>query len=122
MITIQPETQKNILVAKASEHLTADDYKNILIPTIKELITRYDKINAVIEIDGSFKGWEAEALAEAFPFARKERHHLHRMAIVGSPTWLKGISTFLAHALGKDLKHFDNASLKEALAWAKEEK
>jgi len=117
MITIQPESQENIIVGKALEHITADDYNNILIPKIKEVLTQHDKINVVVEIDDSFKGWETEALSVAFSFACKEHEHLNRVAIVGAPFWLKGISTFLASTQGKDLHHFERGSLQEALAW-----
>ena len=122
MITLQPETEGNTIVVKASEHLTASDYKDILIPKIKELLTQHDKINAVIILEDSFQGWEPSALAEALPFALKEHHHIRHLATVGAPQWLTWISTLAGHLLIEELKNFDPASFQEALAWAKEEK
>ena len=122
MITIQPETEGNTIVVKASGRLTASDYKNILIPKLEEVLAHYDTINGVITLEDSFQGWEIAALRVALPFARKAHRHLRHMAIVGARPLLKGISIVAAPFLIKELRHFDHASFQTAIAWAKAEK
>ncbi|HLB34310.1 MAG TPA: STAS/SEC14 domain-containing protein [Chthoniobacterales bacterium] len=120
MITIQPETQGKVLVAKASNKLTAEDYETILIPKLQELMAEYEKIRLVIEIDPSFEGWEPSALWDGASFGLGHRKHLERVAIVGAPSWLKTASNFMSHFLPAELKHYDASALQEALAWVRE--
>jgi len=119
MITIRPESEYNILVIEASAKLTAKDYEELFIPKLDQLIQQFGKIRLVFYLNETFDGWELGAMWDDAKFGLKHKNDFERIAMVGGPRWLAGLTTMSAHFLHGELKAFEVTALEEAVAWVK---
>jgi len=56
MIEIMHETEGKTLVVKATESLTSQDYENVFIPQLNQLIEKFGKISVVFNLAENFTG------------------------------------------------------------------
>ncbi len=54
MIEIMSETEGKMLAVKATEKLTYDDYEEVFIPKLNQLIEEYGKIRVVMNFAENF--------------------------------------------------------------------
>ena len=120
MIEFLPESQKQLLVAKMLGRLTVEDYEQILIPKLDEIIGEYQKVRAVIIVDESFTGWELGALWEDAKYGLKHRHDFDKIAMVGASHWLEKAVKLGSVFIDSEVKTFDVDKLSDALVWINE--
>jgi len=117
MLELMPESRADILVLRASGHLTASDYEEMFIPLLEKLIKQYGHARVLLYLDEDFQGWEAEALWDDAAFGLRHRRDFEKIAVVGAPAWLEwGVRTGNALLEG-EARTFGPDDLSEALAW-----
>ncbi|MDD5462511.1 MAG: STAS/SEC14 domain-containing protein [Methylococcales bacterium] len=82
------ETEGRAFVVKATESLTSQDYENVLIPQLKQLIDKYGKIRAVLYLDENFTGWEPGAAWDDAVFDIQHRNNFEKLAVVSDKKWV----------------------------------
>jgi len=118
MFKILPESHDDLLVVKAHERLTVDDYEKTIIPKLNEMFKSYDKIRAMIIFDENFSGWNS--LHAAWDDAKIGIDHpndFSKIALIAAPSWMDwGVMIFGFFAKG-DFRFFPCGQKKDAMAW-----
>jgi len=120
MIEILPESEGNILAVKATEKLTDEDYKEVFIPRMDQLITEFGRIRLLISMAENFKGWEAEALWDDARFGTQHREQFEKIALVGGPKWVKWGVKLAGHFMPGAVKSYGKDESSNAWEWIKE--
>ena len=106
MIEVLPQSQSNIIGFEASDKLTDQDYKDVLVPRLEALLKEHSKVNLLLYMDKAFHGWEVGAAWDDAKFALEFRGKFDKMAIVGGPKWFEWGVKLDKHFMGAQLKTF----------------
>ena len=117
MIEILPGSHDNVLGIKASGKVTDADYKNVIIPALDDLLSRYDKANFVYYLSDEFKGFELGAMWDDLKYAGGHHDKFDKIALVGGPKWVEWTSKVCGHIVNTELKTFDDAEINAAWDW-----
>ncbi|MEW5856587.1 MAG: STAS/SEC14 domain-containing protein [Cyanobacteriota bacterium] len=118
MFQILPESEGNIIGLRAVGKLTDRDYREVLIPTLKELMNRdHGKIRLLCLMDEEFASVEAGAMWDDAKFFLLHKNDFEKMAIVGGPKWIELIMRLFAPLMKGDVKTFSVNQLREAWDW-----
>ncbi|MDX8397096.1 MAG: STAS/SEC14 domain-containing protein [Mariprofundaceae bacterium] len=119
MIEVMPETEKNILVVKATAKLTAQDYETVLIPHLEKILEEYGTIKVVLYLSPDFQGWELGAAWDDAKFGVQHRKLVDKIAVVGAKKWLEWITKAGAFFLSGEIKAYKECELLSAIEWVK---
>ncbi len=117
MIEILSKSNKNLLAVKATEKLTVEDYEEIFIPKLNELIQQYGKIRVLFYLSESFKGWKLGAMWDDAKFGMKHRNDFEKIAVAGGPAWVQWGTKIASHLLKCNVKTFKLKELQDAFEW-----
>lgn len=120
MIEILPESANNVLVARASGYLTADDYEKIFLPALNEKIEKFGKVRAALHLDEQFVGWELGAMWEDAKFGLQHRNDFDRVAVIGGPAWMEWASKIGGYFIDGEIRTFEPGKLQSAIEWVQE--
>lgn len=121
MITRMDIEPRYILGFRASGTLTAEDYRQVVVPELDRAISEYGTIRVIMKIE-NFKGWTAAAAIEDLKQLPKLRR-IDRMAVVGEENWdqwMTDLSKFFANFTDTDIRFFRENRMEEALGWIQE--
>jgi hypothetical protein len=119
MIEVLPESQGNVIGIKITGKLTAQEYEEVMIPTLEAAIQAHGKLNFLGLVDEDFHGMEAAALWDDTKFGLKHRKDFGKMALVGARRWMEWMMKFFAPMMAGEIKSFPREQLKEAWDWVK---
>lgn len=117
-IEIKRKAGDNIIEARITGKLKADDYENF-VPEIESAIKEHGKIRILLELI-DFHGWNAGALWEDIKFDVKHFNDIERLAIVGDRKWEKGMAIFCKPFTTAKVRYFDITELDRAQQWIRE--
>jgi len=111
------EAPENVAAFRAIGEITADDYKNVLIPEVTRLVEKINEINFLFLIDTEIKNFTAAAWMEDALLGLKNLGKWNRAAIVTDSdkaiTFTNGFSYFVPG----EFKGFAKDKYNEALNW-----
>ena len=119
MFYIMPESQGNIMGLRATGRLTDQDYQEVLLPSLENLLKQHGKIRLLCFLDENFAGLEPGAMWEDAKFFLPHRNDFEKMAIVGGPKWIEVIMKLFAPLMAGEMKTFPPEQLSEAWQWLK---
>jgi hypothetical protein len=119
MIEMLPESEGNTLVLRATGKLTDQDYKEVMIPYLENIIKQYGKARVVMYMDENFKGWNANAMWDDMRFGMSHRHDFERMCIVGGPKCVEWGTKLGKLMMSGEIKYYPANAYDEAVAWTK---
>ncbi|BBB29014.1 STAS/SEC14 domain-containing protein [Neptunomonas japonica] len=122
MLSILPDTAGDLIVVQASDSLTADDYKDVLVPLIEEKLPTYGPLRVVIYLDPSFTGMEAGAIWEDAKLGLSHTEDFLRVALVGGPDWIEWATKLGNHLIKGETQHFEERQFLQALHWVDDAK
>jgi hypothetical protein len=117
MIEILSRSHDNVVAIKVGGTLTASDYETVLIPKLDELLSKYDVVNILFEMDPSFEGWTLDAAWDDASIAIARREKLGRIAVVGGPKWVSWCMSAGAFLMKGEMKSFPLEKLEDAWNW-----
>ncbi len=120
MIEVLPQTNGNVLVIKATEKLTNEDYKDVLIPHLESIIKEYGRVRFLVDLSTNFDGWHVSALWDDVRFGVAHRNSFEKVAVVGGPKcaeWATKLSKILMNG---EIKYFEPNHYEEAYQWVNE--
>jgi hypothetical protein len=121
---IEPLTDlpDDVIGLRFSGHVTKDDYRNAILPPLKERIDRGEKVRLVVVIDKDFDRFEAGALWEDLRFGLGTGlRHLsswERMALVSDADWVRHSISLLGWLVPGEVRVFPVDQLDAATQWA----
>lgn len=119
MIEILPETEDRILVVKASEKLTRQDYEEIFIPQLNQRLDKYGSIRVLFLLSENFNGWELGAAWDDAVFGVKHRHDFEKIAIVSDQKWVKWATKVGSFFMDGQAATYASSELQDAVKWVK---
>ncbi|EKF73744.1 hypothetical protein A11A3_12298 [Alcanivorax hongdengensis A-11-3] len=97
--------------------LTADDYRQVLVPAIEAALAKHDKINFLYEIGPTFESFSAGAMFQDALVGLRHPLSWHRIAVVTSHEWIERMMDQASALIPGQVKVFDWAEQKDALSW-----
>ena len=121
MIEVMPESEGNMLVLWATGRLTDQDYKDVLIPRMENIIREHGKARLVMDMSGDFRGWQVAAMWDDFRFGMAHRHDFERMAIVGGPRCVEWGTKLAKLMMSGEIQCFPPNAREDAIAWSNQQ-
>lgn len=119
MIQIEHNTDRNLIVVRASGTLTTQDYENAIPELEHALELSEGPLRVMIRLE-DFRGWKIGALWRELEFDLKHREDFGRIAVIGE-TELENWGTSLSAPFANAQMQFFPASRElEAAAWLAE--
>ena len=121
MLTIIEGLPDHVIGIEVTEKLRAEDYLEQLIPLVNGKLEKYDKLDLLCHIKGSWQGMEAGAAWQDMRLGLGKLGHWARMAIVSDITWMENaIHLFRVFSPG-ELRHFKSDDYSKAVDWVSEQ-
>lgn len=117
MIQILPSIPKNIAAFRATGKVTKDDYQQVMVPRVNELVNSYGELNFFFVIDTELKdftlgAWFQDALLGLRHLASWKRAAI----IIDNPAAIRFTDAFSILAPG-EFRGFSKDQYSEALEW-----
>lgn len=124
MLEIMPESEGNVLAVKAAGKLTNEDYGDVLLPKMEEIIDEHDSIRLLLYMDNEFEGWEGGAVWADAKLGLQHagtalRGGFEKIALVGGPGWIGKGAELAGYLMRGQVKAFTQDELDEARGWVK---
>ncbi len=113
------QSSANTLGFMASGKLTDNDYKNFLIPEVKEALSREGKIRLLFQME-AFHGWDMQAAWDDLVFGLEINKDVERVAIVGDQQWEATIAKLMRIFTRGAVRYFDHQQKDAAWEWVRE--
>lgn len=110
----------NMVGFKATGNITESDFSKIVIPTVKVLIDKTDKLNYLLVLDTSIKNFSKEAWFENAMMGMKNLTKWNRAAIVSDVTAIKVFTNIFSVLMPGEFKVFEHSQLQNAIDWVSE--
>ena len=110
----------NMVGFKAIGNITESDFSKIVIPTVKVLIDKTDKLNYLLVLDTSIKNFSKEAWFENAMMGMKNLTKWNRAAIVSDVTAIKVFTNIFSVLMPGEFKVFEHSQLQNAIDWVSE--
>ena len=117
MINVLPDMPDGVLGFEVEGKLHSDDYKNVLIPAIKERLDAGEKVRVVL-VFPQWDGMAADAMWEDLKMGVEHLTHWKKIAIVTDVDWMSHLSKMFGWMTPGEMKTFPLAERDAAAAWA----
>ncbi len=117
MIEILTDYPEQILAFSAIGEVTADDYKNILVPAIEKSIEQYNKIIALYYLGPEFTGYTAGAMLCDTKVGLSHLKAWEKIAVVSDVSWVRNGVQIFGFIMPCPVKIFSNEQLSQAKVW-----
>ena len=120
MIEVLDESKGNVLLVKATDKLTVEDYEDVFIPKLMDLIDKYGNVKALLYLPEEFKGWTLGAMWDDAKFGLRHRNDFEKVAVVGGAKWIQWGTKMASHLIKGEVKVFEMDELQTGIAWLNE--
>jgi hypothetical protein len=115
MITILPETHRNLLAVQVSAKLTDQDF-DIYRSLIRQKMEEYGSARLYFEMV-NFEGWQPGSFVENGVFDLVHGREYGRVAMVGEKQWQHWAARLASPVKKEGIKYFDLSDREKAMAW-----
>lgn len=113
------EQDGNIVHLKANGKLSNDDYQQVLIPRLEQVIKEHGKARVILAMGEEFHGWELAAMWDDAKFGMQHRRDFEKLAVVGGSKWVEWATKIGALIIPCEVKTFASSQLADARSWIK---
>jgi len=99
--------------------ITAEDYKETLIPLVKEKLEVHDQLKCLVVLDDDYATYSGDAAWEDSKFGLFHIRDFSRIALVTDVGWLTRAAKVFGPFMPYKVKTFPVAELEEAKSWIK---
>ncbi|TJZ63274.1 STAS/SEC14 domain-containing protein [Sphingobacterium olei] len=121
MITEIISLPENLIGFEAKGEVTADDFKNVVIPKVTAFIDRHDKINYMLVLNTDVSNFTTGAWLQDAWLGLKDLAKWNRAAIVSDSDTIKKITEVFTKVMPGEFKVFEHTRYNEAVQWASEQ-
>ncbi|WP_300568500.1 STAS/SEC14 domain-containing protein [Flavobacterium sp.] len=107
----------NIVAFRAMGEVTKEDYENIVVPKVEELVKRIHEINFLLVLDTEIKNFTAGAWKEDILLGLKNFGKWNRAAIITDSQDVIGFTDKFSYAVPGEFRGFKKEDFNEALNW-----
>jgi hypothetical protein len=110
----------NIAGFRASGEVTAEDFKNIVLPVVNDVINRTGKLNYIMVIETPLRNFTIGAWWQDALLGLKKSAHWERVAILAESEEIKKFTDAFSYISPGEFKGFAIDELAKAVAWIEE--
>lgn len=118
MLKVLKDMPENVVGVEASGKVTDDDYKDVLIPAIKDTVNAHSKIRFMYVLGDDFDGWSLGAMWQDAKLGLHERQEWEKIAIVSDLSWMQHTMKALGWMVPGEVRVFSLADVDAARDWA----
>jgi hypothetical protein len=120
MITYLQNLPKNIVGFKAIGAITEKDFSETVMPKVKELVDKTDKLNYLLVLDTPLKNFTIGAWMKDAIMGVKHLTKWNRAAIVTDVVAIRNFTDFFSYLMPGEFKGFEHKDLQLAIDWVAE--
>ena len=109
----------DVVGLKASGIITAQDYRDMLLPLVEEKLKQHDKLKFLLVIDDSFIAYSPEAAWDDARFGFSHWADFGRIAVVTDVGWIRIAVRLFTPLMRSEVHIFDLDELEDAKSWIK---
>lgn len=116
---IDDDLPNDVVGLRVSGIITAQDYRDMLVPLVEKKLKRHDQLKILIVIDESFISYTPEAAWDDARFGFNHWADFGRIALVTDIGWIRTSARLFAPLIRADLHVFALNQLADAKRWIK---
>ena len=120
MITQIENLPSNIVGFKAIGEITEKDFTETVIPKVKALIDKIDKLNYLLVLETSVKNFTIGAWMKDAMMGIKHLTKWNKAAIVSDVEAIRNFTNFFSYLMPGEFKGFEHKELQQAIDWVSE--
>jgi len=101
----------------AEGKITRDDYEGIIVPTIREKLEHYSRINLIYDLGEHFEGYDFRTAWFDTMNGWKNFYRWHHIALVSDKFWVQNTVKFWSLCTPKYMKVFYQEEKDAAIDW-----
>jgi hypothetical protein len=109
----------DVVALKVSGIITAQDYRDMLVPLVEGKLKNHDKLKCLILIDNDFISYSPEAALDDARFGFSHWTDFGRIAVVTDIGWIRTATRLFAPLMPAELHIFALDELEDAKSWIK---
>jgi hypothetical protein len=109
-----------VIGLRASGKVSAEDYKNVLAPTLDRALADGGKLRLVYELGAGYEGFESGGVWQDLRLGASHLNSFERMALVTDVDWMRHAANVLGFLMPGEIKVFPLVEREAAVAWAAE--
>ena len=107
----------NVIAFSAHGKVTHDDYVQVLIPTVNDMIAKHGKVRLFYHLGKDVTGYEIEAIWDDARSGIRHFSAFEKIAVITDIVWLKDAVKIFAVIKPCPVKTFPNAEIVTANDW-----
>lgn len=117
MLEIIADLPEQIIGVRVSGKITADDYREVLVPAVEERLASHAKARLLYVIGEEFDSFTGGAAWEDAKVGMSHFTSFDRIAVVSDIDWIEGMVKAFGFALPGKVRTFDLDEYEEARSW-----
>lgn len=110
----------NMVGFKAIGEITEKDFTETVMPKVKALIDKTDKLNYLLVLETSIKNFTVGAWMKDAMMGIKHLTKWNRAAIVSDVEAVRNFTNFFSYLMPGEFKGFEHSELQQAIDWVSE--
>lgn len=120
MLEIISDYPDQVLAIRASGEITAEDYRDILVPAVEKRLAAHQRLRLLYLMDESFSGFTGGAAWEDTKVGMRHFTHFERVAVVTDKDWVKNMVKGFGFALPGEVRVYELDDQAGARRWITE--
>ncbi|MFN8334179.1 MAG: STAS/SEC14 domain-containing protein [Cyclobacteriaceae bacterium] len=121
MITQLKEVPNTMVAFRATGEVIKDDFDQIILPAVAELVQRTDKLNYLLVLDTPLKNFTLSAWIKDALLGLNNLTKWNRCAIVSDSDGINSFTNLFGKVMPGEFKGYKPEQLDEAINWVSEE-
>jgi hypothetical protein len=117
MTELLKDFPENTIAVLVKGHVTKEDYLQVFLPRVEELLKTHQRIRCYYEVDRDFQGYEPGAMWEDFMMGMHHPTVWEKSAIVTDVPWMRNAVNLFHFLLPRSLKLFSLDHAEAARDW-----
>jgi|FLOH01.1.fsa_nt_gi hypothetical protein len=117
MIKVIDGLSDNIVGVTLSGNVSGEDYERVLMPMIKEKVTKHKKVRVLYHVDDGFNSYDFKAMIDDAHIGFEYWSSYEKIALVSDIGWItNGVKAF-SFLMPGEIKLFSQSELEKAKKW-----
>lgn len=112
-----PDLPDTVVGFTAKGKIHSDDYKDTLIPAVKELIAKTGQASVIVVLGPDWEGYSGGAMFEDAKLGLEKATKWQRFALVSDADWIHHVSKLFGWIVPGEVRGFTYAELPAAKEW-----
>jgi SpoIIAA-like len=117
MIEAFSDFPPNVLAFACKGHVSKDDYKRVLVPSVEKALREHEKVRIYYKIGSDFTGIDPSAVWEDMKVGVGHLQRWDRIAVVTDVSWIRHTMSMFGFLLPGEMRLFPMSEAAKARDW-----